>query len=181
MKLFAIVLVAMSFLGGAFLASLDAKTLNWYWFIPTIVLGFIGAIMLKRVEHVTAKHHAHQSGSIDTLKRCLQNIVDNLNDMNAKKDQLPTYEARFEIDRVFREDLAQFADARESMRHVFGLKEYADIMSAFAAGERYINRVWSASTDGYIDEVKQYIERASLQFNEAAKLFNAHLEDANHS
>jgi hypothetical protein len=45
------------------------------------------------------------------------------------------------------------------------------VMSAFAAGERYINRVWSASTDGYIDEVRSYLERATQQFGEARSLF----------
>ncbi len=44
-------------------------------------------------------------------------------------------------------------------------------MSAFAAGERYINRVWSASTDGYEDEVRRYLERALNQFIDAEGLF----------
>ena len=57
------------------------------------------------------------------------------------------------------------------MMHVFGLQNYADVMSAFAAGERYINRVWSASTDGYIDEVRSYLDRATQQFREARTLF----------
>jgi len=43
-------------------------------------------------------------------------------------------------------------------------------MSAFATGERYINRVWSASTDGYVDEVRSYLERALQQFREARTL-----------
>jgi len=85
---------------------------------------------------------------------------------------LPVYEARFEIDRLLREDLNNFANARESMKHVFGLQHYADVMSAFAAGERYINRVWSASTDGYVDEVRSYLDRATQQFREALALFN---------
>jgi len=45
------------------------------------------------------------------------------------------------------------------------------VMSAFAAGERYINRVWSASTDGYVEEVRSYLERATQQFREARSLF----------
>ncbi len=44
-------------------------------------------------------------------------------------------------------------------------------MGAFAAGERYINRVWSASTDGYVDEVRNYLDRATQQFREARALF----------
>jgi hypothetical protein len=51
------------------------------------------------------------------------------------------------------------------------LQNYADVMSAFAAGERYINRVWSASTDGYVDEVRSYLERATQQFRDAGSLF----------
>jgi hypothetical protein len=57
------------------------------------------------------------------------------------------------------------------MQHIFGLQGYADIMSAFAAGERYINRVWSASTDGYVDEVLSYLDRATRQFRDANALF----------
>jgi len=57
------------------------------------------------------------------------------------------------------------------MKHVFGLQSYADVMGAFAAGERYINRVWSASTDGYVDEVYNYLDRATRQFREARALF----------
>jgi len=78
---------------------------------------------------------------------------------------------RFEIDQLLREDLNNFANARESMKHIFGLQSYADVMSAFAAGERYINRVWFASTDGYVDEIHSYLDRATQQFREAWALF----------
>ena len=57
------------------------------------------------------------------------------------------------------------------MIHVFGIQNYADVMSNFAAGERYINRVWSASTDGYVDEVREYLERAHRQFIEGYRHF----------
>ena len=59
------------------------------------------------------------------------------------------------------------------MIQVFGMQKYADVMSAFGAGERYINRVWSASTGGYEDEVHRYLERAANQIREAPNLFSA--------
>jgi hypothetical protein len=37
-------------------------------------------------------------------------------------------------------------------------------MNEFAAGERYLNRVWSASVDCYIDDVHEYLGRAKEQF-----------------
>jgi hypothetical protein len=112
------------------------------------------------------------AGNIQVLSASLENICSNLEAVCARGEELPVYEARFEIDRLFREDLSAFAEARESMIHVFGMQNYADVMSNFAAGERYVNRVWSASTDGYIDEVRMYLERARKQFAEARLHFN---------
>jgi hypothetical protein len=112
------------------------------------------------------------SGNLQILDNSLGKILENLETLNADSANLPVYEARFEIDRLLRKDLNDFANARESMQHIFGLQGYADVMSAFAAGERYINRVWSASTDGYVDEVRSYLERATLQFREARLLFS---------
>ena len=40
-------------------------------------------------------------------------------------------------------------------------------MNYFATGERYLNRVWSASVDGYIDEVTDYISKCEKQFEGA--------------
>ena len=71
------------------------------------------------------------------------------------------------VPELFTEDIISFVEARESIGHVYGLAAYADIMSYFASGERYLNRVWSASADGYIDEVAAYLEKAQLQFSEA--------------
>lgn len=44
-------------------------------------------------------------------------------------------------------------------------------MNPFAAGERYLNRVWSTSTDGYIDEAHIYVTKAREQFESALEVF----------
>lgn len=172
MKSLGVVLICVGFIGGAFLASLDPREMNWSWFIPVLFVGFVGVYLLKRAAHAEARDEANLTGNIAILHQSLDNIVRELHELAGRKDELPTYEARFEIDKRFREHLTNFAEARESIRHVYGLKAYADIMSAFAAGERYINRVWSASTDGYVDEVKAYLDRARDQFDEAQEKFN---------
>ena len=71
---------------------------------------------------------------------------------------------RHRIDELFIDDIDKFVDARESIAHRYGLAAYGEVMSTFAAGERYLNRVWSASADGYIDEVNAYLEKAREQF-----------------
>lgn len=171
MKHLSIFLITLSFLAGAFVAALDATHVNWPWFGVILAVGIVGVALLKRTNAGESKSEEKISGNLSVLQISLDNIVRNLHELNEQKDNLPTYEARFEIDRRFRDDLFQFAEARQSMVHLFGLQQYANVMSAFAAGERYINRVWSASTDGYVDEVKVYLEKATVQFNEAHQLF----------
>jgi len=50
------------------------------------------------------------------------------------------------------------------------MQNYANIMSPFAIGERLLNRAWSASADGYVDEVKDCIRRARVEMQRAKLL-----------
>ena len=167
MKLLSLLLIFGAFLAGAFLSVLDPRTVNWAYLVPVLLVGVVGLWLFRKAEHGESRAEHMLSGNIGTLGSCLDNILANLEKLHGRKADLPTYEARFEIDKLFRDDLTNFAEARESMIHVFGMQNYADVMSNFAAGERYINRVWSASTDGYVDEVNAYIDRALDQFREA--------------
>ena len=166
-----LLIVIAAFLAGAFISVLDPATVNWNWMVPVLAVGAFGLWGYRKALHHAASAGHRLEGNMQTLAGSLASIEKNLEELNARKDSLPVYEARFEIDRLFRDDLDNFADARETMIHVFGMKHYAEVMSAFAAGERYINRVWSASTDGYEDEVRKYLQRASDQFREAHELF----------
>jgi len=172
MKTIALLMVVISFLAGSFLAVLDPRLINWNYMIPVLVFGVIGLGIYRKAQREETRSGHLLAGNMEILDRSLSNILANLESLCRRGDDLPVYEARFEIDRLFRDDLNNFADARESMIHVFGIQHYADVMSNFAAGERYINRVWSASTDGYVDEVHKYLERARAQFTEGRQHFD---------
>lgn len=171
MKILALILIIASFLAGAFLSVLDPRVVDWMKMIPVLLVGVAGLVVYRRAHHAEARAGDRLAGNIETLESSLAGILANLEVLCGRGEDLPVYEARFEIDRLFREDLNNFAEARESMIHVFGIQNYADVMSNFAAGERYINRVWSASTDGYVDEVREYLERARKQFTEGHRHF----------
>ncbi len=172
MKLLGTLLVGAAFLAGAFLSSLDPATVAWNWMLPVLGAGAVGLWLHRRAAHAEASSGERVTGNMDTLGRCLDEILAGLEELEANKHDLPVYDARFEIDHRFRLQLNDFAEARESMIHVFGMQNYADVMSNFAAGERYINRIWSASTDGYVDEVNEYLDKALAQFTEALDHFN---------
>lgn len=168
-------LTIVAFLGGAFLASLDPTEVQWGLFIPCLVVGSVGVYLIKRSSMRHARSEETLANNRGHIEDSLDRIIDELDALEAGKNDIPPYDLRFEIDRRFRTDLNRFVEARESLAHIYGLQAYADIMSAFAAGERYLNRVWSASADGYADEAREYIGRALVQFREAKdKLEEAH-------
>ena len=167
----------IAFLGGAYLTALDPRHMNWLAFVPVMSAAMMGLLIYKRAEHEEAKSDHRLSADRQLLADSLDNILTKLVALDGRKDQIPTYDMRFEIDRMLRDDLANFADARESIKHLYGIRAYADIMSSFAAGERYINRVWSASTDGYVDEVLMYVEKSLSQFKEAKQVFEKYAVD----
>jgi len=175
MKTAGFILTAIGFLGGAFLASLDPNEVQWAWFVPCLMVGAIGVYQIKRSSRQHARSEDTLASNRGHIEDSLDRILSELRDLDGRKTEIPPYDLRFEIDKRFRADLNRFADARESLAHIYGLQAYADIMSAFAAGERYLNRVWSASADGYVDEAREYIGRAAVQFEEArAKLDEVH-------
>ena len=45
-------------------------------------------------------------------------------------------------------------------------------MSEFAAGERYMNRAWSASADGYVEEAASCIDQATSNLHAAQEALN---------
>ncbi len=159
-------LVVAGFLGGAFATSLDVQNVDWTLFGVTAAAGIIGLIIYKLQVSAMARSESVLETNRVELRESIANVVEDLRSIN--EDELTRGAVlRDRIDLKLREDLRRFADARESMVHLFGLQTYADIMSNFAAGERYINRVWSASADGYDEEADVYLKKAAVQFDEA--------------
>ena len=94
----------------------------------------------------------------------MDRIVVNVQALNGEGKEIDPYAMHGRIDELFVEDLNVFADNRKQLIQAYDLQTYAEVMNEFAAGERYLNRVWSASVDGYIDEIVTYIGKAREQF-----------------
>jgi len=159
-------LLAAGFLAGAYATSLDVQNVNWIVFGVAAAAGVIGLLIAKSMASAHARSDAVLEANRGELRESIDNIVRDLGEI-ASDSAAKGAALREAIDMRLRADLRRFADARESMVHLFGLQTYADIMSSFAAGERYINRVWSASADGYDGEASTYLDKAAVQFAEA--------------
>lgn len=164
MKKIGFLLLIGGFLVAAYLMTLDIVSVSWVMYSVAAFAAITGVVIIRRRERGTAK-----SATVLSTNRAdaLQKIVSNLEDMTEKGDAIAPDSRRDAIDTRLRDDLRRFADARETLIHLFGLQMYADLMSKFAAGERYVYRVRSASADGYDAEARTYLAKAATQFRDA--------------
>ncbi len=163
MKRLGFLLVTIGFLGGALASVLNETTVRWGWFIAAVTVGVMGVVMVRTSQMRRVRSADRLVSNMRAIDESLRRIVENITRLNAQKYAIDTYDVRHRIEELFADDLNTFVEARESIAHAYGLAAYADVMNCFAAGERYLNRVWSASADGYVDEVNEYLERAREQ------------------
>lgn len=165
-------MVTVGFIAAALATVVDENTVRWLWYIPSLGVGAAGVVIIKMDHARQNKTEHHVASRIETVFSSLERIVANMNQLNNDKHSINTYDVRFRIDELFIKDLEMYVDARESIAHRYGLAAYGEVMSSFAAGERYLNRAWSASADGYIDEVNTYIDKARTQFVDSLDKIN---------
>jgi hypothetical protein len=173
MKKIGFLLLIAGFLAAAYSTALDVVATDWTLYVPAALVAALGVLMLKRAANSQAKSASVLTANRTELAESLQNIVTSLEYLQAEGASVIVEKLRHEIDSRLRDDLRRFADARESLVHLYGLQTYADLMSNFATGERYINRVWSASADGYDVEARDYLDRATNQFRDARQQLQA--------
>ena len=170
MKTIGYLLLIAGFLAGSYYAVELRSGVPTAHFLVGLVLGVVGVALLRTARRQEATSEETIRANLEILDRSLVSVVDKARALEAGKDEIDVYELRHIIDREFPDDLDAFVQARYSLVHSFGLQQFADVMNPFAAGERYLNRVWSASTDGYIDEAHAYVDKAREQFELALEI-----------
>ncbi len=171
MKNLGYLLITGGFLAASYVAVRDPETIPVGLFLATLAVGGLGVASVRFATHSAAHSEEKLTTNIETLGTRLGRIVENVERFEEEKASIDVYELRHHVEETFSEDLMAFVDARESMAHSYGLQAYAEVMSHFASGERHLNRVWSASTDGYVDEAHAYVTKAVEQFRDARQSF----------
>jgi hypothetical protein len=167
MKNLGLLMITIGFLAAALVSVEDQDEVRWGYFVPAVAVGIAGVVVTYLARRRAKSDEDKIATNMQTIETALAGIVKNITHLKEQRQSINTYDMRHRIDELFPENLAAFVQARESIAHVFGLSAYGDVMSCFAAGERYLNRIWSASADGYIDEVNTFMDKAQAQFVES--------------
>ena len=172
------VLMWVGFLATAFVAMQQSDQINWTNYVFTALVGVAGVVLLRRTAGAAARQTHVVQSNLATLEKTLSEALAAVKQMNANKDDIYVYDVHGRIDADVAAQMADFADARESMIHGLGLAEYADVMDHFARGERFLNRAWSASADGYINEVWDSMNKCETELRTADDALRRHLGNA---
>jgi len=171
MKNLGYLLIVAGFLWGAYLTVAQPVGVNTALYLVALAIGVAGVVMARSAVRAEARDETRLQTNIATIETSLAAIAQDADRLDSQKESINVYDLRHVIDETFPEHLASFVEARESIAHSYGLKAYAEVMGRFATGERYLNRVWSASTDGYQPEAHDYITRSRVQFDDALATF----------
>lgn len=179
-----LILLGVGFLSCAFVTvrtkdSMEAgwSSIAWPAYVPAFLVGAAGVVLLRLSAHSAATQTHRISTDLKAMDESLAAIRAALSEIRADEENLDVYAVHDWIDAQLVEPLGLFVEARETLSRAFGLQLYADLMSKFALGERNINRAWSASVDGYIDEVRICLSNADHLMNEAHEMLRSKLRE----
>lgn len=155
------------FVATAIVSTRQTNAIDWTAYAAAFAVGAAGVVILRATARRSAEEQAAASVGLAALATSLSNIREWLGKQLGSRDSIGVYEIHLRIDEQLTHDLRAFADGREAIIDACGLEVYAAVMSEFATAERTINRAWSASADGYVDEVWRCLERAESLIAEA--------------
>jgi hypothetical protein len=148
----------------------DAKwhTVNWPWYGVAVCVGMMGVATLRVTARQGATHSAKLDADIQTLETSVRELLCRLEDLRGRRQDANVYEVHGQIDTWLMAPISDFVASRQTLVHTYGLQAYAQIMTDFSLAERNINRAWSASADGYVDEVWSSLARAERKLEAVA-------------
>ena len=146
------------------------STINWPWYLVSAFVCLLGIVAIRISKRSAGIESEKSLTDYSSLPQHLELVLTNLGELRkSQKEMRPSEIVAFIDDRLM-DGLREFADAREAIIPQKGLHGYADIMTQFAAGERAVNRAWSAAADGYVDEVELCLDRADTFFQNAHQM-----------
>ncbi len=172
MRVIGQLLMWIGFLGAALASVLRLEqpdkwsTIPWVGYAAAMSVGIVGVVLLRIVNRKEGSDSTQTDAEYSVLQRSLGTLSEVVGRLAGQTEHIPGEVLR-QIDDRCADPFSDFAESRQALVKRFGLSVYADVMTEFASAERYVNRVWSAAADGYVDEVASSLRRANVHLGRA--------------
>ncbi len=155
--------------------------LMWAFIVGIGIILFGGYV--RRGELKQEVERLEELGILDPVK-VLKDLTDKLESILERRDKIQEAgytevynemgwdDIRAELDEIIMEKIMPLMERRELLREKFGAELYGRFAVEFAYAERYLNRAWSAITDGYYHEARACIEQALGGFRKALQIIS---------
>ena len=149
-----------------------AGGLGWLAGLGLIVLG--AALARQQQREDNAGGGAGSAGRLD-FATSIADVRTRIATIRTDIAELPmdrdAPRARDAIDRLTTEVLEPIVEARGQLIARHGLAGFAEYFGPYSAGERNVNRAWSALTDGHSVVARQALQAADVAFEAAQQTF----------
>ncbi|MEZ4319442.1 MAG: hypothetical protein R3F61_18145 [Myxococcota bacterium] len=147
---------------------------GWLVGVVLIVCGALLARLQEREDN--AGGAAGTAGRVD-FRGTMAETLRRLADIRASIQDLPmdadAASARHAIDQLGDDVLTPLVEGRGQLVARHGLAAFAEYFGPFSAGERNVNRAWSALTDGHSVVARESLDAAVVAFEAAQASFEA--------
>jgi hypothetical protein len=174
MKWFGIILffigVMVAISAGAKMPEVETQFPNTMpLFFVGVVLGMAGLVIwhFKQRQLTKMGIQAMNRNSDSSPIALVENLVPALAQLSTKMASLNEAQICEEIDHVLDRFVLPLADVRKKLIDLLGMRDGADILVTIAFGERMLNRVWSAASDGHLVEARSVFPEALEAFTKA--------------
>jgi hypothetical protein len=145
-------------------------TVPWLWYGLSMAVGLVGVVLLRSSASAAESNEGRIAEDYDTVTKSLAMLNERVGSLGQDFDSQTPKSVVDYIDGQLIEPFADFAESRNAMVQRFGMQPYAEVMTQFASAERFVNRAWSASADGYMNEARDCIARSTAHLQEAQNL-----------
>ena len=146
-------------------------------FIAALITGIIGNILWHGTEKkkVLAELEEHKNDVNSNPVILLEATIPAIEALLRKAETLVGMELCVELDKVLDTYVHPFTERRKTFQDILGQANGAEVLLIIAYAERMLNRVWSASSDGYPDEAKNCLEDSLNNYRSALAKMNEYL------
>ena len=175
MKIIAVLLITAGTIGATLgvartVPSVPGWQSAWQVQVPLTTLSLatmLVGIAIQRRTHRSRKTSAVTRGNIQQARAALGRLQITAGRLESGLHEHDLDALHRALEEIVTGPLADFVANSTAISLRYGIGNYAVVMSAFSMAERYLNRAWSASADGYWHESVDYLHRASKPLAEA--------------
>jgi hypothetical protein len=155
-------------------AKLPASNATWSDMLPfygvAVIITVVSLVLLHGPRWIQSRKHNLASLSdkieIDVIE-LLQELLVDMHDFGKNLNQLDKEEITTQVDILLNTYVLPFAASRHDVIGLLGQFQGVEVLVAAAQGERLLNRMWSAASDGHKVEAIATYPKALTAFQNA--------------